>query len=1104
MTHPIRPILLIILLSLAGGPVALAQRPFYSGATLSDPNFHDGGLSPVIGVHNIQIMRANRDAVDESDGFGWTYNHAPMLARWKGKYYCEYLSDPRSEHVMPSHTLITTSTDGYAWSFPQVVFPSYKVPDGTVKDGSKPSVDQYAVMHQRMGFIVGGSNRLFALGYYGIALPPKGSPVDGRGIGRVIREILEDGSFGPIYFIHYNSGYDEKNTDYPFFKHSRDKGFVKACEEILANPLITDQWAEESDRGDAIITTPAVYQAMSWYHLPDSSVVALFKHAQTMVSTDEGKTWDGSAARAKGFVNSNAKIWGQRLSDGSFATVYNPSEFRWPLAISLSRDGVEYTTLNLVHGEVPIIRYGGDYKSYGPQYVRGIIESNPQPEDGNLHLVYSVGKEDIWTSHIPVPVRVEATGYPDDDFSSYSDISEMRDWNVYSPRWAPVSLTDKDGQRWLTMSDRDPFDYAKVERLIPATQDLTLEMTLLPEQSDHGDFELEFKDERGLSCTRIEFTPDGTVRLKRGYRYGNIGTYKAGEPVKIVIKVSTAARKASFQIGDSKPEETMFYSPATSVTRIVMRTGATRYFPSIETPTDPQIDQKNASAEDPLAVWKITGFKAEASADRVPTAVLKPEDFSHWVDRFNTMEDESVVKAIPNAQSWQWMEDNIPFFECPDQDFEEIYYFRWWAWRKHITKTPAGYALSEFIIHRSHADEYDMISCATGHHILEGRWLRDPSWIEDYVNVWFRGNDGKPMEKYNKFSSWTSYALMEKYKVDLRQDFLLAQYEPLKIKYKEWEDNNLLPNGFFWQYDVKDGMEESISGGRKVKNARPTINSYMYGNSVALSRLAEMAGDQSAADNYRLKAENIRSNVLKLWNPEDEFFETMAADTMSRSREAIGYIPWYFDIPEGDKYDAAWQQIRDPQGFSAPYGLTTAERRHPLFRSHGTGTCEWDGAIWPFASSQTLTALANLLNDYDQDVVGKQDYFKQLLLLAESQHKRGKPYIGEYLDEVDGAWVFGDAERSRYYNHSTFADLVINGLVGLRPDEGQSLTVNPLLPEGTWDWFCLDAIPYHGHFLTVIWDRDGHRYRQGKGLTVLADGIVKATRKDLGSLTINL
>ena len=53
----------------------------------------------------------------------------------------------------------------------------------------------------------------------------------------------------------------------------------------------------------------------------------------------------------------------------------------------------------------------------------------------------------------------------------------------------------------------------------------------------------------------------------------------------------------------------------------------------------------------------------------------------------------------------------------------------------------------------------------------------------------------------------------------------------------------------------------------------------------------------------------------------------------------------------------AWKQLMDPGGFLAPFGLTTAERRHPEFRSHGCCQCEWDGAVWPFATSQTLVAL---------------------------------------------------------------------------------------------------------------------------------------------------
>ena len=40
----------------------------------------DGGLRPVVGVHNLQVHRANRTAPVHADGLTDTYSHAPMLA----------------------------------------------------------------------------------------------------------------------------------------------------------------------------------------------------------------------------------------------------------------------------------------------------------------------------------------------------------------------------------------------------------------------------------------------------------------------------------------------------------------------------------------------------------------------------------------------------------------------------------------------------------------------------------------------------------------------------------------------------------------------------------------------------------------------------------------------------------------------------------------------------------------------------------------------------------------------------------------------------------------------------------------------------------------
>jgi hypothetical protein len=131
-------------------------------------------------------------------------------------------------------------------------------------------------------------------------------------------------------------------------------------------------------------------------------------------------------------------------------------------------------------------------------------------------------------------------------------------------------------------------------------------------------------------------------------------------------------------------------------------------------------------------------------------------------------------------------------------------------------------------------------------------------------------------------------------------------------------------------------------------------------------------------------------------------------------------------------------------------------------------------------------------------------YFAELEKYVQSQSMRGKPYIGEYLDETTGYWLKGDQERSRYYNHSTFCDLVISGLVGLRPREDTIVEVCPLLPQGQWAWFCLDRVRYHGHDITILWDEDGSRYHVGRGLHIFVDGQQRAHSNTLGRITCEL
>jgi hypothetical protein len=485
--------------------------------------------------------------------------------------------------------------------------------------------------------------------------------------------------------------------------------------------------------------------------------------------------------------------------------------------------------------------------------------------------------------------------------------------------------------------------------------------------------------------------------------------------------------------------------------------------------------------------------------------ILAPADFTPYAAAFSEADRDPVENLIPNDRAGQWIADNVPLFDCPDEQFKRTYFFRWWTYRKHIRETPHGIVLTEFLTPVRHAGPHNTISCAFGHHLAEGRWMRDQRPLDDYIRFWFRsGRNGGPAEHFHKYSSWAAAAIYDRYLVTLDKDFVVGLLDDLVADYEFWESRRMRPDGLFWQFDVSDGMEESISGSRKAKNIRPTINSYMAANARAISQIAELADRSDLAKRFRERYDSLRSQMIEsLWDGEAKFFKVRFENgQLSDAREAIGFIPWMFDLA-GLEHAEAWRQLTDPAGFMAPRGLTTAERRHPGFRTHGVGTCEWDGAAWPFATSQTLAGLANVLRGPAQPYVTRRNYFDALRTYAMSHQKDGIPYIGEYHDETTGEWLItGPKEvRSRHYNHSTFCDLVISGLVGIVPSDDDRLEVDPLVPADVWDWFCLDRVRYHGHDLTIVWDRTGDRYKKGAGFTLWADGKVIAQAADLGRLT---
>ena len=368
----------------------------------------------------------------------------------------------------------------------------------------------------------------------------------------------------------------------------------------------------------------------------------------------------------------------------------------------------------------------------------------------------------------------------------------------------------------------------------------------------------------------------------------------------------------------------------------------------------------------------------------------------------------------------------------------------------------------------------------------------------------------------HEYSFWGASAVWQAYLQSGDRAFAIAQEPALIRQYQGWANHFDATLGLYWQVPVWDATEYSASSLESTDpyhggaGYRPTINAYQYGDANAIAAIATLNGDATTASTYKALASALKASQQKyLWDATRTFFYDMprdgnAGNTLLDAREEMGFVPWMFDMP--DAADAVqFAQLLDPQGFAAAYGPTTIERRSTTWFMYQASTCcHWDGPSWPYETSQTLTGLANLLHDYPpQSVISAADYLSLLHTYAATQYKNGAPYVAEAHDPDNGDWIYDTANHSEDYNHSTFDDNVLAGLFGLRGQPDDTLAVSPLAP-ATWDYFAVENALYHGHELTVLWDRTGARNAQGAGLHVYVDGVQVAAQAGLGALTVNV
>jgi F5/8 type C domain/Trehalase len=470
--------------------------------------------------------------------------------------------------------------------------------------------------------------------------------------------------------------------------------------------------------------------------------------------------------------------------------------------------------------------------------------------------------------------------------------------------------------------------------------------------------------------------------------------------------------------------------------------------------------------------------------------------------------DQNKLASEYFGEDTQWYLANIPFFECSDKKIEQVYYYRWKMYKAHIRNVgDNSYVITEFINHVAwDRDPYCTINAASMHHIYEGRWLKDDRYMNGYINYLYQ--NGGNNRSYSESIADAAYA---RFLVNSDSAFLINQLDSMKSIYNQWSDHWDSAKQMYYIPAMPDATEYTIasidaSGGTAGFEGgeafRPTMNSYMYGNALAIANIAAMKNDKATHEIYVQKANALKANIERnLWNDSlQHFIDRFKVSNQYvhywdfiRGRELAGMIPWYFNLPsDTPAYNTAWKHVTDTTYLLGNYGLRTNEPSYEYYFKQfvyymGQRGSQWNGPSWPFQTSLALTGMANFLNDYDQHVITNADYLK-LLRLYTQQHflPDGKINLVENYDpNLGGPIVY--YYWSNHYNHSSFNNLVITGLCGIRPGNSDTLDINPLT-DNSIDYFCLDNMLYHGHKLTVVYDKKGTRYNLGKGLIVLLDG----------------
>ena len=506
-----------------------------------------------------------------------------------------------------------------------------------------------------------------------------------------------------------------------------------------------------------------------------------------------------------------------------------------------------------------------------------------------------------------------------------------------------------------------------------------------------------------------------------------------------------------------------------------------------------------------------------------------PESTEQYL-RFAGLGNLEAVRAQKAEYNLYWAE-NLPYIDVPKKAVQKAIDYRWWLERfNSLDANIPGYDYQYPVTIEGVLGYNNAIILTQPMHLQDTKWLRSPylaygqllSAGNSSQSSAFLDNPGNRNNWNNHYGQYLAEAGYEAFNVigggaEVAENFAyyfghdatgqLDHYG----NHIEGRDLIAYRNNYMTGNDADTiSMHAPGTGTWKAHGE----NAYVWAAADAAAKLYEQMGNTEQAKYYRDLADKIKADVLELmWCEECQKFETYAVRPTGTQHNA--------NQPNLVKYTESNNYNYFAVGL-VPDDAASVTKYKEALKAFSNGK---EFPIFPFYTANQV---------HNQEVSGSNNFsninFTVQLRLYESAlrtYDKEQTYITDDMLAMMAEWmawnVYPDAGDIRYPNNNEFHNidgrtyenyyrswiyhnilgnytyLFIEDMAGIQPRSDEKIELSPI--DFSYDHFMVNNARYHGHDLTVVWDKpdDGKTWYNEcpEGYSLYIDGTLAFTLKDL-------